>query len=491
MNNYENESVDHTESVNVPESQAHDLQQEPVDMEVQEICAEDVAALESSCDQRDSQPASYTTMEEPIAGHRSHSPYANSPYEMPHLNSARASQTQAGKRKRGGKLFKRVVCAILFLAILAGGCFVTANMVENRLEEQIMQVEARYNDKLAELEKQIENAAGNSGNSVSGSPVAVGDGLTPSQVYAANVKSVVLIYAEVSTTVFGQVSKSTSTGSGFVLTENGYIVTNYHVVENATSLRIITHDDTSMDAELIGADSANDVALLKVAADSLDPVTIGSSSNLIVGDQVVAIGNPLGELTSTLTVGYVSAKERDVSTDGTVINMIQTDAAINSGNSGGPLFNMKGEVVGITTAKYSGTSNSGATIEGIGFAIPIDDVYDMLDDLMNFGYITGAYMGIEVSDTNAEAAAYFGYPVGAYVHSVENGSCAEKAGLKAKDVIVGLGDYDIGGLNDLSRALRKFDAGDTTSVTVYRSGQEYTLEITFDAKPQSNSTAAG
>lgn len=392
------------------------------------------------------------------------------------------------RSRKSGKLAVRLLAAVLAVVILLGSCYLTGSVLTDRWEECLEQVTNAYDAKLKDLEKQIESAAANSGNSVSGSPAAVGDGMTPSQVYASNVKSVVMIYAEISTSVFGQVSKSTSTGSGFILTDTGYIVTNYHVVESATALRVLLHDGTQVDAELIGADSANDVALLKIEHEGLQAVQVGSSSNLIVGDQVVAIGNPLGELTSTLTVGYVSAKERDVSTDGTVINMIQTDAAINSGNSGGPLFNMRGEVVGITTAKYSGTSNSGATIEGIGFAIPIDDVYDMLDDLMNYGYITGAYMGIEVSDTNADAATYFGYPLGAYVHGVEKGSCAQKAGIMAKDIIIALGDYEVGGLNDLSRALRKFDAGDTTTVVVYRLGQEITLTITFDAKPQSEST---
>ena len=225
-------------------------------------------------------------------------------------------------------------------------------------------------------------------------------------------------------------------------------------------------------------------------ATDLPAATIGSSDSLNIGDMVVAIGNPLGTLTATQTVGYVSGKDRDISTDGSVISMIQTDAAINSGNSGGPLFNMYGEVVGVTSAKYSGNTGSGAAIEGIGFAIPIDDVTSIISDLIDYGYVTGAYLGVRVSDTDAESAAKFGLPVGAYVHSVDKGGCAEKAGVQAKDIIVDLGGYEVKGYTTLARALRNFKAGDTTTITVIRSGNRMTLDITLDEKPQTQQATA-
>ena len=418
--------------------------------------------------------------ETPVEPVKKVSPYADSPYIMNHVYEQPAKK----KKKAAGKFWKRALCTVLILALVAGSCVITAGVVSEKWEDRLENVTDRFENRIDALEKKIESAAGNTGNSISGSPVVSVEGMTPGQVYAQNAQSVVMVYSQISTNMYGQTSTATSTGSGFVLTEDGYVVTNFHVIEGATKLTVQTGSGEEYSAEAVGYDSANDVALLKVDATGLQAVKIGSSNDLIVGDQVVAIGNPLGELTSTLTVGYISAKERDVSTDGTVINMLQTDAAINSGNSGGPLFNMKGEVVGITTAKYSGTSNSGATIEGIGFAIPIDDVYDMLDDLMNYGYVTGAYLGISVGDTDSQAAAYFGYPMGAYVYEVVDGHCAQKAGLKAKDVIVALGEYEIGGLNDLSRALRKFEPGDTTTIKVYRSGQEITMDITLDEKPQ-------
>jgi serine protease Do len=174
-----------------------------------------------------------------------------------------------------------------------------------------------------------------------------------------------------------------------------------------------------------------------------------------------------------------------ITTDGTQINMLQTDAAINPGNSGGPLFNMKGEVIGITTAKYSGMTGSGATIEGIGFAIPIDDVIGMLEDLRLYGYIKGAYLGVSVSDVDETVSELYGLPEGVLVHNVFIGGAAQKGGIKAKDIITNLGGHDIKNMNDLTRALRHFDAGQTITVTAYRNGNEVQLSLTLDEKPQS------
>ena len=236
------------------------------------------------------------------------------------------------------------------------------------------------------------------------------------------------------------------------------------------------------------------MALLKVEASGLPAVKIGSSDKLAIGDMVCAIGNPLGSLTATLTVGYVSGKDRQVTTDNSTINMIQTDAAINSGNSGGPLFNMYGEVVGITSAKYSGTTSSGASIEGISFAIPIDDVMSIISDLQEYGYVTGAYLGVTVQDTDAAAAKLYGMPTGAYVNSVVSGGSADRAGVQPKDIIIGLGDIEVTNRTELTRALRRFKAGDETTITVIRSGERITLNITLDEKPKdldsSNSATA-
>ena len=185
-----------------------------------------------------------------------------------------------------------------------------------------------------------------------------------------------------------------------------------------------------------------------------------------------------------MTVGYVSALERQINTDGTPINMMQVDAAINPGNSGGPLFNMAGQVIGITTAKYSGSTSSGATIEGIGFAIPINDVKEILDDLRENGAVLDrAYLGVRVSDVSEKDAENYNLPMGALVASVDKGSAADKAGIRKSDIIVGLGDSKIESLANLSTALRSYRAGDTATVTVYRNGSELKLTIVFDEKP--------
>ena len=227
---------------------------------------------------------------------------------------------------------------------------------------------------------------------------------------------------------------------------------------------------------------------MKIEATGLPYVKLGSSDELVVGDRVAAIGNPLGELTSTLTVGYVSAKDRSINTDGTSMNMLQTDAAINSGNSGGPLFNMKGEVVGITTAKYSGTSNSGATIEGIGFAIPMDDVAAMIEDLIEKGYVSGAYLGVVVLDVTSEDAQKYGLPLGALVQEVSPGFAAERSGVQARDIIVDVGGCPVSSVAELTKALRNYEAGQETVITVYRSGEKVVLTVTLDERPISTSS---
>jgi len=416
---------------------------------------------------------------------RKPSPFADSPYEF---EAPVYEAPKKPKKARNSSAGKTVLCVLLAIVLVAGSCFGTAAVLNSQWQQKMDSMSKNFQNKLDALEAAIESAPGTV--VVPGSTVSSAQGLTPAQVYAMNVRSVVMVYNRVTSSAFGQSTVGTSTGSGFFLTSDGYVVTNHHVIEGNGTLSIMTYDGTEYPAVLVGSDSANDVAIIKVTGLKFPAVRLGSSDDLVVGDQVVAIGNPLGELTATQTVGYVSAKERDVNTSGFAINMIQTDAAINSGNSGGPLFNMNGEVVGITTAKYSGTSGSGASIEGIGFAIPIDDVKDMLEDLTNYGYVRSAYLGISVTDMDPEAAAYYNIPVGARVAEVVQGNCAHAAGIQAKDIIVAVGEYEVTGVNSLSRALRKFQAGDTTTVTVYRGGKLLVLDITLDEKPQSTASTA-
>jgi len=433
------------------------------------------------------------------------SPFADSPYIMNNADSYQNRQQTDGanpwqpyaqpqpkpKKGTGKKILKTVVSALLILCLLATGCGVTAWMVNEYWEERNGDTDKllqQMGQQIEDLREYVEeNAYTGQGNSVSGTPNEGTDGsLTPAQVYAQCRKNVVAISNQVTTNIFGQISETASSGSGFIISQDGYVVTNYHVAEGANKLTVITYDGTEHTAKLVGYDSSYDLAVLKIEATGLTAAKLGSSDDLIVGDQVVAIGNPLGELTNSLTVGYISAKDRSVTTDGTTLNMLQTDAAINSGNSGGPLFNMKGEVVGITTAKYTGTTSSGAVIESIGFAIPMDDVVKKINDLVNVGYITGAYLGVYVRDMDPSLVNY-GIPLGAYVEEATEGYCAKEAGVQSKDIIVALGDYEVDSLNGLTRALDNFNPGDTTTITVWRSGVELELEITLDEKPAQNS----
>lgn len=307
---------------------------------------------------------------------------------------------------------------------------------------------------------------------------------TLSSIYQASVPGIVGISNESTYNFYGQVSETASSGTGFIISSDGEILTNYHVVEGANTLTVTLSDGSKYPATVVGYEAESDVALLKIDAEGLTPLTLGDSDVLTVGDEVAAIGNPLGELTYTMTVGYVSALERQINTDGTPINMMQVDAAINPGNSGGPLFNMAGQVIGITTAKYSGSTGSGATIEGIGFAIPINDVKEILDDLRENGAVLDrAYLGVRVSDVSEKDAENYNLPMGALVASVDKGSAADKAGIRKSDIIVGLGDSKIESLANLSTALRSYRAGDTATVTVYRNGSEVELTIVFDEKP--------
>lgn len=314
--------------------------------------------------------------------------------------------------------------------------------------------------------------------------------MTPAEVYASTVNSVVSINCSaVSTNIFGQKVQSASSGSGFVITQDGYIVTNQHVVSGASSVNVTLYNGDTYPATVVGGDSDYDVAVLKIEANGLQAVTLGKSADVNVGDTVMAIGNPLGELTFSMSQGIVSCCDRAINVDGTPFNMIQVDASINPGNSGGPLMNLYGEVVGIVSAKYS--SYSDTTVEGIGFAIPISDVQTIITDIMENGQVTDkAYMAIKAGSMTEQMAAQYNIDVtqGVFVYAVEKGGAGEKAGLQLGDVITKLNDTDITSMSDLSMAKKGFKAGDTVTLTVWRGGQEITLSLTFDQQPQTTGT---
>lgn len=310
--------------------------------------------------------------------------------------------------------------------------------------------------------------------------------MSPAEVYAANVNSVVSINSTSrSTNIFGQTVPTASSGSGFVITEDGYIVTNQHVVSAATSVSVTLYNGETYDATVIGGDSDYDVAVIKIDASGLDPVTLGSSKDVNVGGTVLAIGNPLGELTFSMSSGIVSCCNRAINVDGTPFNMIQVDASINPGNSGGPLVNLYGEVVGIVSAKYSSYSNT--MVEGLGFAIPISDVQAIITDIMENGSVANkAYLAITAGTMTKQMAAQYNIDLqsGVFVFSAVEGGAGDKAGLKLGDVITKLNDTPIASMEELSAAKKNFKAGDTVTLTVYREGQYITLDLTFDAQPQ-------
>ncbi|MBR2781898.1 MAG: trypsin-like peptidase domain-containing protein [Oscillospiraceae bacterium] len=401
---------------------------------------------------------------------------STNPFEQPHGKGTQKKQ----------RLGARIVALALVCALIGGaaGAGMTAAAYRNLASQMQTNVSSAVSDR-------------STGSSVSITPVSSGvirvasnnegKSLTPADVYASYVECVVGISAETTTNVYGQLSTAAVSGSGFVLTQDGYIITNNHVVEDANegSIRVSLMDGSTYDAVVVGTEADNDVALLKIDAQGLKPVAVGDSDALSVGEMVCAIGNPLGELTNTETVGYISALDREINADGKPINMLQTDCAINPGNSGGPLFDLNGNVIGITTAKYSSSQ-----LEGLCFAIPINDVMPIISDLMQYGYVKGKpFIGIQPVTIYDTYANYYNLPTGVYVYSVYPDTAAERAGMKQADIIIKMGDQEISSYSDLVAALRTYKAGDTTSVTVWRSGEEVSLLITFDEKqPEAEST---
>ena len=320
--------------------------------------------------------------------------------------------------------------------------------------------------------------------------------LTDAENYAANVNSVVSINCSATTNYFGQTVESASSGSGFILTQDGFVVTNHHVIDGATSVKVTLYDGETYDATVIGSDSDYDIAVLKIDAAGLTPVTLGDSSLLNVGDHVLAVGNPLGELTFSASEGIASSVNRTINVSGIPFNMIQVTCAVNPGNSGGPLFNAYGEVVGIVSAKYSSTasaSSSGESVEGLGFAIPINDVLAMIEDIMTNGYVTDkAYMGIVPNTLTAQMAMQYRYDIseGVFISYVEENSPASEAGLQMGDVITAIDGKSIASYEELVAAKKGYTAGDTSTLTVYRSGKTMEVQLTWGAQPEDTGTSS-
>lgn len=319
------------------------------------------------------------------------------------------------------------------------------------------------------------------GSKVEVQPVAAGSEMSVEQVAALNQQSVVEIKTEkVTNSSFLQQYVQTGAGSGVIISEDGYLITNNHVIDGASTIQVRTSDGTTYDAVLVGTDSKTDVAVLKINASGLTPVTFGDSDNLNVGETAVAIGNPLGELGGTVTNGIISAKDRSITLDNQQMTLLQTNAAINPGNSGGGLFNSRGELIGMVVAK-----SSGSDVEGLGFAIPSNLVSKIAQELIANGYVTGRpAMGVTVlSIENAQTAMQYGVnSLGVYITDVESGSSAEKAGLQAGDRIISLNNQVVETFADLSAALDNYSVGDTVDIMVSRNGSTVTVSLTLQEK---------
>ncbi len=380
----------------------------------------------------------------------------------------REPEETPGKKKHGAL---RTVALVLCCALVGGGAGVGGAAVYDALSRDGQNTTTLYRNDTDPVAVEMQQANGLKEMELS-------------QIYAAYADSCVCITVESIVQHGFQQYRASGAGSGFIVSEDGYIVTNYHVIEGATGIKVTLNNGESYDARLVGGEELNDVAVLKIdGITGLKSVVLGDSDDLVVGEPVCTIGNALGTLSFSQTSGAVSATDRSVTmADGTVINMIQTDCSINSGNSGGPLFDSYGRVAGIVSAKYSNNGDSSeAAIEGIGFAIPINDVIDIVTDYIRFGYVTGRpSMGIEVGEVSEEYAEFFGWPEGVVVRSVEDGSCAQRAGIKQSDVITKVDDTPITGVSQLISVKNSYKAGDTVTLTLFRSGEYLTVELTFD-----------
>lgn len=299
-----------------------------------------------------------------------------------------------------------------------------------------------------------------------------GGGMALQDIYIQNIPSVVSITC--------QSSHSASSGTGVILSADGYIVTNAHVVENSSAVTVQLTDDRTFNARLVGCDDISDLAVLRIDCTDLTPAQFGDSSTLRVGDTVVAIGDPLGAaFRGTYTNGIVSAINRDVDMNGRTMTLIQTNAALNSGNSGGPLINCYGQVIGINTMKI-GTFTDTAGVEGLGFAIPSTQVKEIVDQIISQGYVSGRpTLGISGETLSTFYQHYYRMPAGLYITEVDPGSDAARKGIQEGDMLLYLGDTRITGMEDLKTAVYDCQVGEVVEVIVYHKGQQYKLELTL------------
>ena len=397
--------------------------------------------------------------------------YSNINGQNPDVNYRPAEKQKKGAAK---VIALALCCSLVGGAAGAGATVFASNTINDNRIENIENSESP-----AESSTLLEGQRGSTVLNVS--QINTETEMTSSEIYAANVNSTVGITTSVTTNYFGYQTTAAAAGSGFIITSDGYIVTNYHVIEGANEIKVTTYDNKTYEATLIGYDESNDIAVLKIDEKDLTPVILGDSDQMNVGDNVVAIGNPLGELTFSLTAGTVSALNRKITISNTAMNLIQTDCAINSGNSGGALFNSHGEVIGITNAKYSGNT-TGASIDNIGFAIPINSVRNIIKSIIEKGYIEKPYIGITVY--NMASDYQNNNQAGVTIHSVEDDSPAGKAGLKADDVITEVNGTGLNNFDELKTIISKCSEGDKLTLTISRNGKTMEIEVSVGISRQ-------
>ena len=385
-------------------------------------------------------------------------------------------QATIQKKKGSGNVVVPFISGVVGASLVLGVCFGVPE-VKNKLLPSVQQTNIETSTSASNVSSDLVDLVEYSNTSV-----------TVAQKVLPSIVGIKIKYSINS--IFGS-SEAEATGSGIIISEDGYILTNNHVVssesssyyytvEEATKMTVNLYNDTKeYEATIIGTDEYTDLAVIKIDASGLTPATLGDSDNVKVGEFAMAIGCPLG-LDITVTSGIISAVNRTVSegTGGTEYTCIQTDAAINSGNSGGALVNSNGEVIGINTLKLSGTG-----VEGMGFAIPISSTKDIIDQLIEYKTVKRPYIGISGVAVDEKTAKNYNIPTGVYVYSAEKGSPAEKAGLQKGDVITHIEGTEVKNVNELNKIKNKSKIGDTVTLKIYRNGEEKEVQVTLAETP--------
>ncbi|MDD6344764.1 MAG: trypsin-like peptidase domain-containing protein [Oscillospiraceae bacterium] len=430
-------------------------------------------------------------------------------YNAPENSYSYSSDTENTEKPHKKRSFLKAVAFILSLVIVGAG-----SVQVYKYTEKNPKISTIENDSSEESENSEESEESESINAVGNTnPTSSESEQLPSLIDLASRKNAISVpdivensmpsvvgvsatfeYTQQSIDIWGfgtpsnQTREIKGTGTGIIMTDDGYIITNAHVVYDtseyncgdAKSVSVVLSDETEYEAKVMGRDVETDIAVLKIDAKNLKAAEFGDSNDLKVGELVIAIGNPLGfELFGSVTSGIISAIDREITVNEKQMKLIQTDAAINSGNSGGPLLNSCGQVIGINSSKISSSYGS-ASIEGLGFAIPISEAKIIIDDLINYGYVTGRpQIGIQTQNVSDTISRFYGIPVGVYVVSVSEGSSAEFAGIKEGDVIIGIQGEPVENLNELNEIKNKYKAGDEIKLTISRQGESEDIEISL------------